>query len=168
MLEMPERLYELKEVVAILARSATPDEVNRILRHVRHWTSMDLLTPAGDKYTGTGNSRKYTAEEIRKAAVFEELSRWKVPMTLVADSFDTVLEEYQAMWILAAKDTKPVFLVMSWNASFNGWKMTTDEPGLQMIQDSPGRKAKSKNETIDIPSSAIVINLSRLFRWLSF
>lgn len=161
---MTERLYELNEAVAALAKSATPDEVNRILRHIRHWTVMDLLKPAGDKYTGTGRSRKYTAEEIRKAAVFEELSRWKVPMTLVADSFDTVLEDYGDIWAMAAKGTKPVFLTMTWNSTFINWKMTTNEPSLHIIQDHAGAKAKSKNAPIELPSSAIVINLSRLLR----
>src|SRR4051794_37184763 len=67
--------YTLKEVAAVLCASGDPAEVERIARQVRHWTVADLLHPTGKKHTGTGRSRRYTADEIRKASILLELSR---------------------------------------------------------------------------------------------
>ena len=77
------RTYTLKEAVSILHRSGGEEEATRITRHIRHWTSLDLLVPVGDKHMGTGRSREYPVEEIYRAAVLLELAKWRAARKMV-------------------------------------------------------------------------------------
>lgn len=48
-----------------------------------HWANADLLTPIGEKHTGTRVSRKYDLDEVRKAAILRELSRFGLTVTVL-------------------------------------------------------------------------------------
>src|ERR671931_556707 len=66
--------YTLKQLVSLLPGSDDPAEAERIARQLRHWTAMDLLTPTGEKHTGTGVSRRYSEHEARKAAILLQMA----------------------------------------------------------------------------------------------
>ena len=124
---------------------------------------MDLLKPEGQKHTGTGRSREYSADEIRRAAVLVELAKWRVPMTVLATSFDEFADDYEYEWNSAVNGSASVYLVMSWSNDLTVWNMTIGEPGLLLLDDSQFQpQVPTPQNELELPASAIVINLSRL------
>lgn len=159
---MQPRTYTPKEIVTILNRRGMPDEHDRLLRHIRHWTSMDLLATVGDKHVGTGRAREYAKEEIYRAAVLVELAKWRVPMTVLSDTFRGFTKDYDDEWQLALEGSQTVYLTMSWSDSLTVWSLAAGEPALYMLE-SP-----TPEKDFGGPGSAIVINLSRVLRGLRF
>ncbi len=159
---MDPRTYTLKEAVTILHRSGGAEEASRITRHIRHWTSLDLLIPEGDKHTGTGRSREYAVEEIYRAAVLLELAKWRVPDTVLADTFRDFTLSYEEQWLLAIQGTGAVFVTMTWSDGLTVWNIAVGEPELFMLDD-PTPKG-----SLGGPASAIVINLTRCLHGLRF
>ena len=164
------RTYTLKEAVFALNRSGSAEEASRLTRHIRHWTSMDLLKPEGAKHTGTGRSREYSADTIRRAAVLVELAKWRVPMTVLADAFATFTDDSQDEWEEAVTDDGPVYLAMTWSDDGSEWIVQRDFPLVYTIEedhfDDEAREPKPMRGQQPVPASMIVINLSRLLRWV--
>jgi hypothetical protein len=163
------RTYTLREAVRALVRSSTEDETARVTRHIRHWTSLDLLIPEGDKHSGTGRSREYRVEEIYRAAILLELAKWRVPMTVLAETFRSFTRDFEAQWQLALHGTEAVYLTMTWSEGLTVWNLAAGEPKLHMLND-PSFKLQDPNSKPDLssPASAIVINLTALLRGLRF
>ncbi len=168
---MTDRTYTLKEVAAALSRSGAPGDVDRIARQVRHWTQCDLLQPVGKKYTGTGVSRRYTADEVRKAAILAELSHFRVPVTILdapfAHSDEVFLGEE---WEIAIAGKRPVYLEMAWTEDGTSrWRMAVDWPRLLFINPPVARETKEEGRddvTVmdpERPTSMILINLTETF-----
>ncbi len=84
---MSETTYTLKQMVSILAPAGDLDVAPRLARQLRHWTALDILAPIGGKRTGTGVSRRYSMDEVRKAAILVELSNYRVPSPVLEDTF---------------------------------------------------------------------------------
>ena len=158
---MEPRTYTLKEAVTILHRSGGEDEATRITRHIRHWTTLDLLVPVGDKHTGTGRSREYPVEEIYRAAVLLELAKWRVPVTVLADTFRAFTVNFEQEWLLAIDGSAAVYVTMTWREGLTAWVVAIDEPELFMLDDP----MESGNGG---PASAIVINLTQVLHGLRF
>jgi len=156
------RTYTLKEAVVILHRSGGEEEATNITRHIRHWTNLDLLVPVGDKHTGTGRSREYPVEEIYRAAVLLELAKWRVPTTVLADTFRQFAADFEKEWLLAVQDTKVVYVTMTWSEGLTVWNIAVGAPELFMLND-PAPKSG-----LGGPASAIVINLTQVLRGLRF
>ncbi len=159
---MKPRSYTLKEAVTILHRSGGEGEATRITRHIRHWTSLDLLIPEGDKHTGTGRSREYRVEEIYRAAVLLELAKWRVPTTVLADTFRQFMADLEKEWLLAVQGTAAVYVTMTWSDGLTVWNIAVGEPELFMLDDPVPKSG------LGGPASAIVINLTRCLHGLSF
>jgi hypothetical protein len=62
-------------MAARIARTGRPDEIATIIRQLRNWTGLGLLTPIGEKHEGTGRHRLYDHAELMKAALLEVLAR---------------------------------------------------------------------------------------------
>ncbi len=159
---MQPRSYTLKEAVTILHRSGGEEEATRITRHIRHWTSLDLLIPEGDKHTGTGRSREYPVEEIYRAAVLLELAKWRVPTTVLADTFRQFMADLEKEWLLAVQGTAAVYVTMTWSDGLTVWNIAVGGPELFMLDDPV------PNSGLGGPASAIVINLNRCLHGLRF
>ena len=158
---MEPRTYTLKEAVTILHRSGGEEEATRITRHIRHWTTLDLLVPVGDKHTGTGRSREYPVEEVYRAAVLLELAKWRVPVTVLADTFRAFTVDFKQEWLLAVDGSAVVYVTMTWREGLTAWVIAIDEPELFMLDDP----MESRNGG---PASAIVINLTQVLHGLRF
>ena len=159
---MDPRTYTLKEAVTILHRFGGAEEATRITRHIRHWTSLDLLVPVGDKHTGTGRAREYPVEEIYRAAALLELAKWRVPVTVLAGTFRRFTSDFDKEWLLAAHGTKAVYVTMTWSEGLTVWNIAIGKPELFMLDD-PALKIG-----LGGPASAIVINLTSVLRGLRF
>ena len=159
---MQPRTYTVKEAVTILHRSGGAEEVSRITRHIRHWTSLDLLVPVGDKHTGTGRSREYPVEEIYRAAALLELAKWRVPVTVLADTFRKFTADFEEQWLLAVQGTEAVYVTMTWSEGLTVWNIAVGEPELFMLDDPAPKSGLGE------PASAIVINLTLALRGLRF
>ena len=159
---MEPRTYTLKEAVTILHRSGDEEEATRITRHIRHWTTLDLLVPVGDKHTGTGRSRAYPVEEIYRAAVLLELAKWRVPVTVLADTFRAFTVNFEQEWLLAVDGSAVVYVTMTWSEGLTAWVIAIDEPELFMLDDPTSESG------LGGPASAIVINLTQVLHGLRF
>ncbi|MBT3491328.1 MAG: hypothetical protein HN461_03525 [Rhodospirillaceae bacterium] len=83
-----EQTYTLKDVAAILSPTGEQEAFDRASRQVRHWTINGLLETAGEKFVGTGRSRRYGKDEIRfdqpdlsGPAIMREFGRFDRPVT---------------------------------------------------------------------------------------
>ncbi len=159
---MEPRTYTLKETVTILHRSGGAEEANRITRHIRHWTSLDLLVPVGDKHTGTGRAREYPVEEVYRAAALLELAKWRVPVTVLADTFRQFTADFEKEWLLAVNGSVAVYVTMTWSEGLTVWNIAVGKPELFMLDDPAPKSGHSG------PASAIVINLTTALSGLRF
>jgi hypothetical protein len=81
-MQTTETHYTVGGMATRLARTRGPDEIATIIRQLRNWTTVGLLTPLGEKHEGTGRHRLYDHPELMKAALLEVLARnFKVDVT---------------------------------------------------------------------------------------
>lgn len=150
--------YTLKQVASVLVPSGKPDEVRRVARQLRHWTALDLLKPVGTKRTGTGTSRRYVAQEVRKAALFLELSLYRIPAPVIEGSYDDSIHDWaeDRLWALAISGEKTVYFYVAYNENLITSQIALADSARTILQ------AKPDDPNFDF-SSAIVINLTKLF-----
>jgi len=167
---MDPRTYTLKEAVFALNRSGSAEEASRLTRHIRHWTTMDLLRPEGAKHTGTGRSREYSADTIYRAAVLVELARYRVPITVLADAFSRFTDDCESEWEEAVTDDGPVYLAVTWSEDGSQWIIQRDMPLVHLIEEphyqEQDKAPKPIRDGEPVPASMIIMNLSRLLRWV--
>lgn len=165
-------LYTLKEMAEILSSAFPNEDALKCARKIRHWTSMDLLSTYGKKHTGTGVSREYVFDELYKAAILMELSRWKVPMPVLSDNFEIMVDEYEEMeeWQTAIHGIENVFLALSWNDAFINTQISVGEPKLGLLdhlEDPQDEKYLGVDWgdglIVETPNSVVVLNITRLF-----
>mgnify|MGYP001207970923 CR=1 FL=1 len=89
---------EISYTVAAVAERLKPGsdarEQHRVLRWLQNSTTSGLLRPIGGKHGGRGVHRRYSDDEVRKAAVLLMLSEIDLPgrqLESVAEWFDDVL-----------------------------------------------------------------------------
>lgn len=168
LLPMERFAYSVRELVDLVA--ADDDEAGklRLLRQVRHWTNEDLLTPIGQKHTGTGNARKYGADEVRKAAILRELASFGIPVATyegMGESLD--FHARRAEWKDAITGKDSIFLEMLWAPSgMHVWNIVRHNALLSMM-DPNWKPRKVKGITPDMSfTRAIVLSLNRIFERL--
>jgi hypothetical protein len=160
---MEEPTYTLADVARIVCPSGAKVEIDRANRQIKHWTTLDLLVPTGVKHTGTGVSRKYSAHEVRKAAILLELNHYHLPVTAIGD-FDTAMANYMDSpdWQAAVRGEHPVLLYLFFSEDMTGWQLRREgrkDPAHVLI---PHIERDPAFDTV----SAIVINITRLFERL--
>jgi hypothetical protein len=162
---MIEETFTLKHLAKAVYPAGSDREQDQFMRQVRHWTACDLLRPVGGKNTGTGVSRRYTASDIRRAAILAELHRYRVPVPVV-ENFAEAMDTYEfgrgfdVMWKSAIAGDRPVFLQLAWTEGFTSWGIDFDEPNSLMV--APEGKSRDPGDPFHI-TSAIVINLTSVF-----
>ena len=70
----------VKELAIRVAPGASPDEIQQIIRQLRHWTASHVLLPSTELHTGPGTHRKYSADAVYNAAVLLELAALNLPV----------------------------------------------------------------------------------------
>lgn len=154
--------YTLKQVAELLSPDGDEEARSRIARQVRHWTTLDLLTPVGRKHTGTGVSRRYAADEVRKAAILLELNQYHLPVTALSEADWSENFPLSAEWQVAIKGKRPVFLQLALSHDLLSLQIYEDQPRHNILIPRPDVKRNADRDKM-LPVSAIVINLSRLF-----
>ncbi len=74
----------VKELAVRAAPHASPDEIQQIIRQLRHWTASHVLLPSTELHTGPGTHRKYSADAAYNAAVLLELAALNLPVGILA------------------------------------------------------------------------------------
>jgi hypothetical protein len=124
---------------------------------------LDLLTPAGRKHTGTGVSRRYDPDEVRKAAILAELNRYHLPVTMFSEGHDwSEGFSRRPAWHTAIEGKRPVFLQLAWSHNMLISQIYEDQPKHNALAPRLDPKGDPKSEKM-LPVSSVVINLSRLF-----
>lgn len=114
---MEPRTYTLKEIASILSHIQAGSDATKIGRQVRHWTVNGLLNPA-ERHTGRGRDRAYLFQEIRKAAIYLELSRYGMTVGLlksVGDWLDFLEREKSPLWEFAKAKRYRIFMELTWD-----------------------------------------------------
>lgn len=162
--------YSVRELVDHLAPEGDEEEKLRLLRQVRHWTNADLLTPLGGKNTGTGTSRKYGPDEVRKAAILRELSRFGLTVTKLegmGEYLDYLAEGDE--WRDAVTGKRAIYLEMLWEPGdgTHAWRITKANDLLDMLRPDWKPNPPSRKGGIRIPAprftSALVLSLNSIF-----
>ncbi len=73
----------VKELAIRAAPGASPDEIQQIIRQLRHWTASHVLLPSTELHTGPGTHRKYSADAVYNAAVLLELAALSLPVGIL-------------------------------------------------------------------------------------
>ena len=73
----------VKELAVRAAPGASPDEIQQIIRQLRHWTTSHVLLPSTELHTGPGTHRKYSADAVYNAAVLLELAALYLPVGIL-------------------------------------------------------------------------------------
>jgi len=116
---MSDRLYTVKDVARMIAFDKSDETIARVMRQIRHWTNNDLLFPVGGKDTGTGVSRVYDADGVRKAGIILELTRYGITVDMVGEE---TFEEWMSSivttkeWKRAIEGKDDFFLQFAWEA----------------------------------------------------
>lgn len=156
--------YSLKQVASALCIRGGVEQRTRLMRNIQYWTSLGLLAENSPTRIGKGHHRSYTADDIYRTCLFEEVHRWQCPMTVVAESFFLVHAEFEDLWELAIDGTESVYLSYSWLPGYATWHLTTDDPHLVIIKDRLIGERSSDPPTLERPCSSLVLQLTRLFR----
>lgn len=155
--------YTLKDIALLLSPAGDTETVEKLARQVRHWTNLDLLHPLGKKHTGTGVSRRYDHHQVLKALILSELSRYRVPVTVLDDAFANLMDEFASSsdWSEAIKGERPVYLMFGFSDEAVVMQVFTEASQHPLL----APKSPDAHLGADIVS-AITINLSALFKRL--
>ena len=74
----------VKQLATRAAPGASPDEIQKIIRQLRHWTASHVLLPSTDIHTGAGRHRKYATGAVYNAAVLLELATLNLPVGVLS------------------------------------------------------------------------------------
>jgi hypothetical protein len=153
--------YTLKEMVAALAPLNADDNSAPLARQLRHWTNSGLLSPVGKRHTGTGTSRRYTPDEVRKAAILVELAHYRVPTTVLQDSFELFSEDWpkRPQWHQAITGTHQIFLYVTYNRDQVTYQLVPHDFRRIVLLPKDWRGDDPAHDS----ASAIVVNVTRVF-----
>jgi hypothetical protein len=116
--------------------------------------------PEGGKDTGTGTSRRYGANEVRKAAMLVELAHFRIPAPVLELTFeDTERWTTAHEWQMAVRGDEVIFLNLAYTDGDEGTILS------QVIVASSERNllvATARDPAFNF-ASAVVINLTKLF-----
>ena len=134
----------------------------RLARQLRHWTALDLLATIGGKRTGTGVSRRYSLDEVRKAAILVELSNYRAPSPVLEETFAEASEAWPGSgnWRDAVKGRKPIFLYLSYGEHSVIYQFASPKSVSLLLDPKPG--FPKRDPRFD-SASAIVVNLTKVF-----
>lgn len=161
---MAQRTYTLKEVVEIIAPGAGADTRDKIARRIRHWTATDLLVPVEGKSTGTGISRRYDADEVRKTAILVELANYRVPATVLDPAFANFSDTWAESphWATAISGKRSIYFQFACYEDNMSFQIAPRDAPATILDPMPGLDTSRERS----PVSAIVVNLTRLFAGL--
>ena len=86
--------YTVKQLAERITPGGTPEELERTIRQLRHWTSSMALMPASAVHTGQGRARVYSDSQMYVAAVLVEMGRYGLPIRVVGLVGSTLLYYY--------------------------------------------------------------------------
>jgi DNA-binding transcriptional MerR regulator len=74
-------VYSVTEVADRIARKHFPgDDVDTVIRQLRHWTEQGALMSLGEPNSGRGRHRQYSEQALYVAIVLLELTRFGIPI----------------------------------------------------------------------------------------
>lgn len=160
---MSGQLYNVKRVAQIISRSDDERVIEQTIRKIRHWTNEDVLSPVGDKHTGTGVSRMYDEEAIYIAALLLEITKYGVTVDHL-DTFEEWIKECWEEtdeWEASKRGAADLVFQLGWNDQGGGFScVVREDKGLFW---SPFGSDESESYT-----SSIVVNATNVFKRLAW
>lgn len=160
---MAERFYNVKRVAQIITGSTDDSVIDQTIRKIRHWTNSDILSPIGDKNTGTGVSRLYDENAVYTAALLLETTRYGVTVEMI-DTFEDWIKECwedDDLWEEAKREDSELVFQLGWHEDGSGfYRQVSEENPLFW-------KPRGAGDDYFYTSS-IVINATNVFRKMSW
>lgn len=162
--------YSVKEIAEILTGSKDSEEFSRVYRQIRYWTEKDALPPAGDTTPGTGVSLEYDEDRVYHAAILQELSRIGVDQSALTLLAVQLADGYETrLWSYAKIGKAQVYLTGLFGPSGNiSWELSQGAPLTERIAENPDNPELKKPGNPYFYTSAVVINLTSVFRRMNF
>ncbi|MEQ8442530.1 MAG: hypothetical protein RIM33_17160 [Alphaproteobacteria bacterium] len=153
---MSEHLYTVKDIAAAISMTGELDEVQRLMRQIRHWTNNDILIPLGGKRTGTGVSRVYKDVEVYKAAIVSELVRYGITVEMIAQIAEWFeMLEGTSQWQNAIAGNEDFFLQFAFHSPLETSMFKPLFKGEKLVINL----LQSENPLTDY-ASAIIVNVA--------
>ena len=158
--------YSVKELAEILTGSRDSEDYARVYRQIRYWTEKDALTPAGDPNPGTGVSLGYDDDRVYHAAILQELSRIGVQQVALIQLQVQLADGYNShFWSRAKNGKAQVFLNGLFSPDGNVlWQLSQGAPLTDELKETPDNPEEKKLGYPFGDTSAVTVNLTRLFR----
>jgi len=160
--------YTVSELADLIGRKRPTGWKTDAVRQLRYWTAEGVLLPEGQKHTGAGRHRRYGAETAYLGAVLLELAEMGIPIGLLKG----ISRELQAisleaipgqgkLWRAAISGSAEVYL-------FCDYKLLPELPPdfLFMVYLTTPDEILEKKGRLGDGISAIVVNLTTIFRWM--
>jgi hypothetical protein len=75
---MDQERYAISEIAARIGRAAGIQDPSSLLRMIRYWANEGLMVPVGPLHTGKGRDRLFARQEILRASILFEMSKWNL------------------------------------------------------------------------------------------
>jgi hypothetical protein len=88
-----ENVFTLRGVVRALRAAFGVGEEASLSRSVRYWVAEGLLRPKGAVHTGRGRNRIFEPNEVLRAGILFECSKWSITVGTMKLIFDEIEKE---------------------------------------------------------------------------
>jgi hypothetical protein len=159
----------VSELAERITRNRPAEWKTDVVRQIRYWTVEGVLRPDGPKHTGAGRHRRYAAEAVYLGAVVLELAEIRIPVGLlkeISGALQIIAQVRESrkgrLWHYAIAGTAEVYLRCEFKIS-----PVKDEP-LTLLVDllTPADVVRQKGRIVTGTLSAIMMNLTTIFRWM--
>jgi hypothetical protein len=165
---MSGRTFTLKEMVTVLTCLDAAHDSAPLSRRLRYWTNIGLISTVGKRQTGTGTSRRYSADAVRKAAILVELARYRVPTPVFIETFREASDAWSKFraWDEAIAGTEQILLYMTYNESQVMYRIAPVSETNSLAIMLGERDSDTSALYGPLPASALVVNITRVFSQL--
>ncbi len=160
---MAGQFYNVKRVAQIITGATDDKTIEQTIRKIRHWTNSDVLSPIGDKSTGTGVSRLYDENAVYIAALLLETTRYGVTVEM-NDTFESWIKECweeSEEWEEAKHGDSKLVLQLGWHENGTSFGCQVSE-GSSLFWKPRGAGDEDRY------TSSIVINATNVFRKMNW
>ena len=160
---MAEHFYNVKRVALIISHTDDESALGQTVRKIRHWTNSDILSPVGDKSTGTGVSRMYDEDAVYIAALLLEVTRYGVTVVMLETFEEWIKECWEDTdeWAEAKAGRRELVFQMGWQDDGSGFYTPITEDKRLFWKPLGGSDREAYG-------SSIVVNATNVFKRLNW
>jgi hypothetical protein len=154
-------LAELAEAVT----AGAPDDMNLVMRRVRHWTVAGIMPTEGEVHAGTGRHRRYPRSSVHLTLVLTRMADFGLSIGLLKMTSMVLQSASMGMgrgkrWQEAVTGKREIYCLFAADKS-SASQTITDAANNALLTEEQIIERMKKSE------AGILINLTALFRGIS-